>query len=226
MDVTGTPVSSQLLYHNPATAVMGRISMSHPFLSPKENLRLATRHRRAMPPRAVENTRAVGLYTRVSRYVLTAMRSQGMLGAALEGMPEGMPGAALPAFPETVRSAVIFSRHNAQQIKSYIISWCSNVILSLLAVAAMFMMPGIAAAAAAAHIPRVQARLRLVWTRPWLPCPLPPWLPRPLPPWLPCPLPPWLPYTLLSCPPSRLTICAARNRIPSVHHQEKARTNP
>ena len=61
MEVTGTPVKSQVRYHSPATAPAGNTSSSHPLLSPRVRRPVRIRHNSATPPRAVENTNAVGL---------------------------------------------------------------------------------------------------------------------------------------------------------------------
>ena len=60
-EVTGTPVKSQVRYHSPATAPAGNTSSSHPLLSPRVRRPVRIRHNSATPPRAVENTNAVGL---------------------------------------------------------------------------------------------------------------------------------------------------------------------
>ena len=60
-DVTGTPVRSQVRYHNPAVANVGRIQVKKPLLSCFPAFPKISRHTSPTLPKAVENTRAVGL---------------------------------------------------------------------------------------------------------------------------------------------------------------------
>ena len=73
MDVTGTPVIFQVLYHRPATAAVGssgrnrsRVHFPLPFMVIRSRLH-HTRQKRHTAAIIVENTMAVGFSTRVIR---------------------------------------------------------------------------------------------------------------------------------------------------------------
>lgn len=60
-EVTGTPVSSQVRYHNPVVANNGRIHVKNALFSGFPVFLKIRRLTSPTPPKAVENTRAVGL---------------------------------------------------------------------------------------------------------------------------------------------------------------------
>ena len=67
IEVTGTPTILHVLYHSPAVAISGKIQRRNPLLFPILSFFRRRRDNSPAAPRPVENTRAVGLKSSVTR---------------------------------------------------------------------------------------------------------------------------------------------------------------